>query len=60
MTLNGPALVSEAKEEQSSLRDELKAVLDEMVYAALAEKDAQLQNSLGEVVNKIPTGIYVG
>ncbi len=60
VTLNGPALVSEAKEEQSSLRDELKAVLDEMVYAALAEKDAQLQNSLGEVVNKIPTGIYVG
>lgn len=60
VTLNGPALVSESKEEQASLRDELKAVLDEMVYAALAEKDAQLQNSLGEVVNKIPTGIYVG
>ena len=60
VTLNGPALVSEAKEEQSSLRDELKAVLDEMVYAALAEKDAQLQNNLTEVVTKIPTGIYVG
>ena len=42
------------------MRDELKAVLDEMVYAALAEKDAQLQNSLSEIVTKIPTGIYVG
>jgi len=60
VTLNGPALVSEAKEEQVALRDELKAVLDEMVYAALSEKDAQLQNNLADVVNKIPTGIYVG
>ena len=60
VTLNGPALVSEAKEEQTALRDELKTVLDEMVYAALAEKDAAFQNSLGEVVAKIPTGIYVG
>lgn len=60
VTLNGPALVSEAKEEQNSLREELKTVLDEMVYAALAEKDSAFQNSLGEVVAKIPTGIYVG
>ncbi len=60
ITLNGPALISEAKEEQNSLRDELKTVLDELVYAALAEKDSQLQSNLGDVVAKIPTGIYVG
>ena len=60
VTLNGPALISEAKDEQNSLREELKTVLDEMVYSALAEGDAALQNSLSEVVNKIPTGIYVG
>ncbi len=60
VTLNGPALISEGKEEQSLLRDELKTVLDEMAYGALAEGDAALQNSIAEVVNKIPTGIYVG
>ena len=60
VTLNGPALVSEAKEEQNALRDELKGVLDEMAYGALAEGDAQMMNNLQEVVGKIPMGIYVG
>ena len=60
VTLNGPALVSEAKEEQANLRDELKTVLDEMAYGTLIEGDAKMQNDLQEVVNKIPTGIYVG
>ena len=60
VTLNGPALVSEAKEEQTALRDELKTVLDEMAYGALMEGDAALQNNLQEVVGKIPMGIYVG
>ena len=58
--LNGPALISEAKEEQSSLRDELKAVLDELVYGKLAEGDAALQDSINNVLGKIPYGIYVG
>lgn len=60
INLNGSALISEAKEEQNSLREELKAVLDELVYGKLAEGDAQLQNSLEEVVKHIPNGIYVG
>ena len=60
VTLNGSALISEGKEEQAALRDELKTVLDEMAYGALAEGDAAMQNSIAEVVNKIPTGIYVG
>ena len=48
------------KEEQNALRDELKTVLDEMAYGALAEGDAQMMNNLQEVVGKIPMGIYVG
>ncbi len=60
ITLNGSALISEAKEEQNALREELKTVLDEMVYNKLAEGDAQLQASLSEVVKHIPNGIYVG
>jgi len=60
ITLNGPALVSEAKEEQTNLRTELKEALDQMVYAALAEQDQRLQNSVADISQKIPTGIYVG
>ena len=60
VTLNGSALISEAKEEQSSLREELKTVLDEMAYGALVEGDAAMQNNLQDVVGKIPMGIYVG
>jgi len=60
VTLNGPALISEAKEEQTSLRDELKTVLDEMVYGKLAEGDAQIQENVNQVLGKIPHGIYVG
>ena len=60
VTLNGSALISEAKEEQNSLREELKAVLDELVYGKLAEGDAALQESLNTVFKNIPHGIYVG
>ena len=60
VTLNGSALISEAKDEQNSLREELKAVLDELVYGKLAEGDAQLQASVSEVIKHIPNGIYVG
>ena len=60
VTLNGPALISEAKEEQAALRDELKAVLDELVYGKLAEGDAALQASVNETLKTIPHGIYVG
>ena len=60
ITLNGPALISEAKEEQNSLREELKTVLDELVYGKLAEGDAALQTSLNETLKQIPHGIYVG
>jgi hypothetical protein len=60
ITLNGPSLVSEAKEEQSSLREELKTVLDEMVYGKLAEGDAALQDSINNTLKNLPHGIYVG
>ena len=54
------ALVSEAKTEQNELRDELKTVLDELVYGKLAEGDAQLQQNVETVMASIPYGIYVG
>ena len=60
VTLNGSALISEAKEEQNTLREDLKTVLDEMVYGKLAEGDAAMQDSINNVFKTIPHGIYVG
>ena len=60
VSLNGPALVGEAKTEQTELREELKAVLDELVYGKLAEGDAELQKNVESVMASIPYGIYVG
>jgi len=60
VTLNGSALISEAKEEQLALRDELKEVFDELTYQKLAEGDAELHNSTLDTLTKVPHGIYVG
>jgi len=60
VTLNGPALVSEAKAEQQALRDELKAVLDEMTYPKLAEQDSGMSESAQNVLKNIPPSLYVG
>jgi hypothetical protein len=60
VTLNGPALVSEAKEEQNMLRDELKTVLDEMTYPKLAEQDSQMSDSAQNVLKNIPPSLFVG
>jgi len=58
--LNGGDLISQAKEEQNGLRDELKTVFDEMVYSKLAEGDATFQEASQRVLKNVPTGIYVG
>ena len=60
VTLNGPALVSEAKEEQNALRDELKTVLDEMTYPKLAEQDSSMSDSAQNILKNIPPSLYVG
>ncbi len=58
LTLNASDLLSQAKDEQTSLRDELKGVLDEMVYSALAEKDAALASSVTTLQQGAPLPIY--
>ena len=60
ITLNGADLLSQAKEEQTSLRDELKAVFDELVYGKLVEGDQVMQAATEGILNKVPAGIYVG
>jgi len=60
VTLNADALLSQAKEEQSALREELKTILAEMTYDKLAESDSGMQDAAAKVLANVPAGIYVG
>ena len=60
ITLDGAGLLSQAQTEQEKLREELKAVFDELTYGKLAEGDQQLQASTEEVLKRVPHGIYTG
>ena len=60
VTLNAADLLSQAKEEQESLRTELKETLDQLTYAELAATDSTLQDSTANVLKNIPVGIFVG
>jgi hypothetical protein len=58
--LNGTALITEGKEEQDKLREELKETLAEMTYSKLAEQDAILLENSSKVLEKVPNYIFVG
>ena len=60
VTLNSGELLSQAKSEQDSLKQELKTILDEMSYRALAEKDVTLVSSTAKVWEEVPLLIYQG
>ena len=60
VTLNGSALITEGKEEQNKLRDELKATLDELTYNKLSEMDASIVENAGKIQSNAPMKIYVG
>jgi hypothetical protein len=60
VTLNGTALISEAREEQTNLRGELSDVLDQLTYQALAAKDSEIADSVNNLSQKIPAGVFVG
>jgi hypothetical protein len=58
--LNASDLISQAQAEQTALRDELKTTLDEVTYAAIAAKDAEMGTSVETIFADVPTGIFVG
>ena len=60
LSLNGDALISAGKEEQSALRDELKETLDELTYSKMIEGDAEMVENSSAVMQKVPTGIFTG
>ena len=60
VSLNASDLLSQAKEEQSALRDELKTILDEMTYPKLLETDEAMTENAKKIMEDVPNGIFVG
>lgn len=60
VTLNANELLSQAKEEQNNLREELNKQLDEMLYAKLAETDKGMIDNTNSIVGLSPLKIFVG
>ena len=60
VNLNANELLSQAKEEQNSLRDKLIEMLKTMEYKELAKADKERIDASVDVLAKIPNPIFVG
>jgi hypothetical protein len=60
VTLNAEQLLSQAKDEQEKLREELKTILDELTYDKLAQINAETMDATNKVLQNVPFGVYVG
>jgi len=60
VTLNGEKLISESREEQKSLREELQKVLDELTYEKITEIQKNMVKNTQETVQSYPYFIYQG
>ena len=60
VTLNGDKLISEAREDQKSLREELQKVLDELTYEKITEIQKNMVKNTQEAVASYPYFIYQG
>ena len=60
VTLNHSELISQGKEEQDKLREELKSMLEKMTYVKLAESDAAMMEAGTKIQTGIPVAIFVG
>jgi hypothetical protein len=60
ITLNGSDLISQAKEEQEKLREELKEVLNQLTYQQLAEDSAGVVENSNKIMQQIPAAVFVG
>lgn len=60
VTLNHAELLSQAKEEQQTLRDKLVEMVKEMEYPELAKQDKDLADAASSVLAVTPLPIFVG
>lgn len=59
VTLDGPALLAESKDDKRRLEDELKKLLEETSYAALLKTQAEIMGSVHDVKTHFPSPIYL-
>ncbi|HIB01147.1 MAG TPA: hypothetical protein EYO31_04480 [Phycisphaerales bacterium] len=60
VTLNHSELLSQAKEEQTQLKDKLMEILKEVEYPELAKKDQEKISAVEETLRRSPLPIFVG
>ncbi len=60
VTLNGSDLISQAREEQDKLREELKTTLAELTYTKIAEQEGTIAEASERIMQKIPNAVFVG
>jgi len=60
VTLNATELLSQAKSEQDALREELKTTLSELTYVEMSTENSTLADNTENILQGVPTGIYVG
>jgi len=60
VTLDGPALLSQAQTEQEKLREELKTIFDELTYTKIAQGDVELSDAITGIEKRVPMLIYPG
>ena len=58
--LNGDKLISESREDQKTLREELQKILDELTYEKITEIQKNMIKSTQEAVQSYPNFIYQG
>jgi len=60
VNLNADALLSQAKEEQLALRDELKEIMDQLTYVEMAKSDSEKSEAVNTVQKRVPNLIFQG
>jgi hypothetical protein len=60
LTLNGPELIADARQDQDTMRQELKEILEETTYQNLLAKEAEMSENLNTSLKNVPMGIYIG
>jgi len=60
VNLNASDLLSQAKDEQTALREELNKILEETVYSKLIETDKGMIDNQNAIIAASPLKIFVG
>ena len=60
LVLNADTLISQAREEQANLREELKAMFEATTYQELARQEAEAAENMRRQAALVPLGIFVG